>query len=107
MRCIAFSDHSPDPVQIEKRSKIYDVWLRQNITKEETEEGIRYRYDEAYMQSPSEPDITSENFPEWFERASVWEEAEPIPEPTTEEFLLELAGEHEYRICLLELGVEI
>lgn len=29
----------------------------------------------------------------------------PEPEPTTEELLLETAADHEYRICLMELGV--
>ena len=31
--------------------------------------------------------------------------ARPAPEPTTEELLLETAADHEYRICLMELGV--
>lgn len=31
--------------------------------------------------------------------------AQPAPEPKTEELLLETAGDHEYRICLMELGV--
>lgn len=32
-----------------------------------------------------------------------WEE--PPKEPTAEELLLETAGDHEYRLCLMELGV--
>lgn len=32
-------------------------------------------------------------------------EPEPTPEPTTEEVLLELAADHEARLCNLELGV--
>lgn len=32
-------------------------------------------------------------------------DARPAPEPTDTETLLELAGDHEYRLCLLELGV--
>lgn len=31
--------------------------------------------------------------------------ARPAPEPTTEELLLETAADHEYRLCLVELGV--
>lgn len=31
--------------------------------------------------------------------------ARPAPEPTTEELLLETAADHEYRLCLMELGV--
>lgn len=31
--------------------------------------------------------------------------ARPKPEPTNEELLLEMAADHEYRICLMELGV--
>lgn len=31
--------------------------------------------------------------------------ARPVPEPTTEELLLETAADHEYRLCLMELGV--
>ena len=30
----------------------------------------------------------------------------PVPEQTTEELLLEMAADHEYRICLMELGIE-
>ena len=30
---------------------------------------------------------------------------EPEPEPTTEEILLELAADHEARLCEIELGV--
>ena len=30
----------------------------------------------------------------------------PEPEPTTEELLLETAADHEYRICLMELGID-
>ena len=29
----------------------------------------------------------------------------PSPEPTNEELMLEMAADHEYRICLMELGV--
>lgn len=31
--------------------------------------------------------------------------ARPAPEPTTEELLIETAADHEYRLCLMELGV--
>lgn len=31
--------------------------------------------------------------------------ARPVPEPTDNELLLEMAADHEYRICLMELGV--
>ncbi len=31
--------------------------------------------------------------------------ARPAREPTAEELLLEMAGDHEYRLCLMELGV--
>lgn len=34
-------------------------------------------------------------------------DARPAPEPTDTETLLELAGDHEYRLCLLELGVNV
>lgn len=39
--------------------------------------------------------------------AGVVPEPEPVPEPdqTTEEILLELAADHEARICMMELGV--
>jgi len=33
--------------------------------------------------------------------------ARPVPEPTDNELLLEMAADHEYRICLMELGVNI
>lgn len=32
-------------------------------------------------------------------------EPEPEPEPTTDEILLELAADHEARLCAIELGV--
>lgn len=33
-------------------------------------------------------------------------ENRPAPEQTTEELLLEMAADHEYRICLMELGID-
>ena len=30
----------------------------------------------------------------------------PMPEQTNEELLLEMAADHEYRICLMELGIK-
>lgn len=32
-------------------------------------------------------------------------EPEPTPDPTTEEILLEMAADHEERLCLMELGI--
>ena len=32
-------------------------------------------------------------------------EPEPRPDPTTEEILLEMAADHEERLCMMELGI--
>lgn len=59
-----------------------------------TTDGIpRYRWDgaQAILRTEEELDV---------DRA-----AQPAPEPTTDEILLELAADHEARICMMELGV--
>ena len=38
--------------------------------------------------------------------SAAWEaRPQPEPEPTTEETMLELAADHEYRLCMQELGL--
>ena len=106
MLCVAYSDCRPKKVNIEHDGKIVHIWIRKNITEESSEEGKQYRYDEAYMQADKEPKITEENFDEVFEAASEWQENKEASE-SIEDFLLSVAGEHEYRLCLLELGVEL
>lgn len=106
MLCVAYSDCIPEDVHIEHDEKTVHIWLRKNVTEETLEEGKQYRYDEAYMQADKEPKITEENFDEVFEAASEWQETKEASE-SIEDFLLSVAGEHEYRLCLLELGVEL
>lgn len=113
MRCIAQSNEMPLTIQVERRNNIYDIWLRQNIHEVEVQDELTpysyYEYDEAYMQADSEPEITAENFSEWFTVAEEWEETdtEPIPEPTVSDLLLEIAADHEERICMIELMSEV
>lgn len=53
----------------------------------------RYKLVEGHVQVRTEEEIEAE-------AAGL-----PEPEPSTEELLLETAGDHEYRLCLLELGL--
>lgn len=39
------------------------------------------------------------------EEIAADEQVEAVPEESTENLLLEMAADHEYRLCLLELGV--
>lgn len=108
MLCVACSNVAPNPIQIESRGDIFDIWLRKNVEEITSEEdGTKIQYDEAYMQTDEEPEITEVNFEEWFETASEWEPEEEVDYVETEEdFLIELALDHEERICLLELKSE-
>ncbi len=80
---------------------------------EETRETIAKSFEESIKDA-----ISFESLPEDFDWANIsrysidenhniidngWEE--PPREQTTEELLLEMAGDHEYRLCLMELGV--
>lgn len=115
MRCIAQSNQEPSPIQIERREKLYDVWLRQNIHEvtvenpedAEAEAWTYWEYDEAYMQTIAQPEITLENLAEWFTTAEAWAEPEVDQTVTAEDLLLELAADHEERICMLELMTEV
>ncbi len=110
MRCIMQSSQEPSPIHIEARGNIFDIWLRQDIREvEATEEGETYTYwvcDEAYMQALTRPEITAENFDTWFAKAVIWTEPSDEPEEGLDDLLLELAADHEERICMLELFME-
>lgn len=54
---------------------------------------FRYKLVEGQVRARTEEEMEAE-------AASL-----PEPEPSTEELLLETAGDHEYRLCLLELGL--
>ena len=59
-----------------------------------TDDGIpRYRWDGSEAVLRTEEELETD-------RAAI-----PAPPPTTEEILLELAAEHEARLCEIELGV--
>ena len=59
-----------------------------------TMDGIpRYRWDGEQAVERSEDELEAD-------RA-----ARPAPPPTTDEILLELAAEHEERLCMMELGI--
>ena len=65
------------------------------------------------METPNFPfgELTAENIngvmtvTSWTAGTIPEPEPEPEPEPTTEEILLELAADHEARLCEIELGV--
>lgn len=109
MRCIAQSNEMPLTIQVERRNNIYDIWLRQNIHEVEVQDEQTpysyYEYDEAYMQNDYSPEIGVFNFDEWFDKASVWYESSN--DNNEEDFVLELAADHEERLCLLEMLTEV
>lgn len=69
---------SPDVARIEHRDDVCDKWVRQNIEEIETEDGVVFVADEAYMNMDAEdcPDIEEvrANAEEWFELAKDWNE---------------------------------
>lgn len=73
-----------------------DVWLHVNIV--QNEEG--WEADENYFRCNWSREYVEEHFDELLDYA-------PYVEPTTEDLLLETAADHEYRICLIELGVSL
>ena len=109
MHCIAQSAEKPISVQIEQRGDIYDIWLRQDIEEkiavaDEMNESY-WEYEEAYMQNAYTPKIDASNFNEWFEKASDW--AIENSEINKDDLILELAADHEERLCMLEMLMEV
>ena len=87
-----------------------DVRLRTNIEKVEikTDEGEpaeEWLADEHYFRA-SAAYMTEEYVTNHFDELLDYEPGDQ-EEANTEALLLEMAADHEYRLCLLELGVEI
>ena len=81
-----------------------DVRLRTNIAHAATEDGEMWEADEHYFRAPGY--MTKRYVTEHFEELLDYE-PEDESEENTEDLLLEMAADHEYRLCLLELGVEL
>lgn len=74
-----------------------DLFMRKNIAEEETEEGVCYTADEAYMRMPTNDPTQAEvieNFDTWYAVAAAWEKPQPVPEPTVEERLATVEAEN-------------
>lgn len=80
-----------------------DIRLHTGIKKGKDEEGNAvWTAEEHYFRAAMTLAYVTEHFDELLDY-----EPEETAEPDTEELLLEMAADHEYRICLMELGVEL
>lgn len=81
------------------------AYLRENITEETTENGVEYSADEYTVTSGLSFNALKRkveaNFAKWLSFAKEQEEDEIEADID----LLEIAADHEERLCLLELGV--
>lgn len=82
-----------------------DVRLRTNIQQEAAEDGEVWTADEHYFRCMA-AFMTKTYVEEHFDELLDYEPEEQ-EEANTKELLLEMAADHEYRLCLLELGVEL
>lgn len=81
-----------------------DIRLCINIREVEDEEGNTYwECDENYFRD----DMTEEYVVQHFDELLDYTPPVVEPEPSTEDLLLETAADHEMRICLIEMGVEL
>ena len=80
-----------------------DIRLCINIQYVEGEDGPYWECDEHYFRDAMTREYVAQHFDELLDYIP----AEPEKEPTTEELLIEVAADHEMRICLIELGVEL
>jgi len=75
-------NEEPATIKIEQRGDITDLWLRQEWNEVESEEGILYVADEAYMEIPTDElpaaEEILEDFEEWFDYAAEWEPEKPL-----------------------------
>lgn len=85
-----------------------DLWMRKNIESAETEDGIVYYADEAYMRitngAPSQAEVIA-NFDEWYSTASAWQPPTPEKKPATQEERIAALTE-ELQALKIVLGVE-
>ncbi|MBQ9663667.1 MAG: hypothetical protein IJV40_11005 [Oscillospiraceae bacterium] len=81
------------------------AYLRENITEETTEDGVQYSADEYTVTSGLSfialRRKVEADFAHWLSIAKEQEEEETEADID----LLEIAADHEERLCLLELGV--
>ena len=105
---MARTQYNEEPARIKYMplpdGKHADVRLRTNIAHTATDDGEIWTADEHYFRAPGY--MTAAYVAEHFEELLDYE-PEDENEESTEELLLEMAADHEYRLCLLELGVEI
>lgn len=81
-----------------------DIRLCTNIKQVTDEDGcISWECDENYFRANMTREYVAQHFDELLEYIP----AEPEREPTAEELLLETAADHEMRICLIEMGVNL
>lgn len=78
-----------------------DIRLCVNIEFVDDEDGGRWECDEQYFRA----EMTREYVVQHFDELLDYVPPEPEEEPTTEDLLLEMAADHEMRICLIEMGV--
>lgn len=94
---------APQYVYVDENGKILgitsadagvEVITEFNLSCALTDDGIpRYRWDGTQAVERTEEELDAD-------RAAM-----PEPEPSTEEVLLELAADHEERLCMMELGI--
>ena len=85
----------------------HQIFLRENITKIQTEDHEYWEANEYSITSNLSENFLrnslANNYIEWLAFAKEKSEVESISSPD----IMELMADHEERICLLELGVEI
>lgn len=100
----AFYNEKPEAIKYMPlpNSRMADVRLRVNITEVQTEECTGWEADEHYFRAAMTRDYVEQHFDELLDYVPVDPEEE-----TTESLLLQMTADHEYRLCLLEMGVDL
>lgn len=104
-----FYSERPEEIQVEPVPGGSIAYLRENIEEVQTAEGeTQYSADEYSVASQHSPDRLldriTKDFASWLEYAKEQETMVGEDDLDTLD-LLELAADHEERICMLELGV--
>lgn len=81
-------------------SKKADVRLRIEIGEVKEDEFEGWEAKEHYFRAEMSKEYVEQHFDELLDYVP-----DETPEETTENLLLEMAADHEYRLCLIELGV--
>lgn len=92
MKNIVYFGEKPNAITLEAHKLFADIWMRKNITSEETEEGIQWHAEEVYgrlnSNIPTLEDLET-NFDIWYNILSKWEPEQPITfETITKELLI-------------------